>query len=91
MLSTFRKLDEVLIDPMVDEGLYREMIGFFADWVADRAVRMIEAGADVVEIGGNMAGSAVGPAFFEKYVSLTNSASSTLSTTTGLPHLPQLR
>ncbi len=68
MLSTFRKLDEVMIDPMVDEGFYLEMISFFADWVAERAVRMVQAGADLVEIGGNMAGSAVGPSFFEKYV-----------------------
>ncbi|MHB8862822.1 MAG: uroporphyrinogen decarboxylase family protein [Pirellulaceae bacterium] len=68
MLSTFRKLDEVMIDPLVDEGFYREMIGFFADWVAERAVKMVQAGADAVEIGGNMAGSAVGPAFFESYV-----------------------
>ncbi|MHB1463465.1 MAG: hypothetical protein ACYC1M_19475, partial [Armatimonadota bacterium] len=34
MLCTFRKLDDVIIDPMVDGGLYREMIEFFAGWVA---------------------------------------------------------
>ena len=68
MLSTFRKLDDVLMDPYIDEGLYREMIDFFADWVAERAVRMVQAGADCVEIGGNMAGSGVGPTFFQEYV-----------------------
>lgn len=68
MLSTFRKLEDVMTDPVLDEGLYREMIGFFADFVASRAVRMVAAGADVVEIGGNMAGSGVSPAFFEQYV-----------------------
>lgn len=67
-LSTFRKLDDVLMDPLVDEGLYKEMIGFFAGWVADRATLMVQAGADAVEIGGNVAGSSVGPSFFSCYV-----------------------
>ena len=29
---------------------------------------MLEAGADVIEIGANMATSAVGPKYFEQYV-----------------------
>lgn len=68
MLSTFRRLDDVLMDPIVDESFYREMIGFFGDFVAERAARCITAGADAVEIGGNMAGSAVGPSFFADFV-----------------------
>ena len=31
MLNLFRRLDDLLIDPYVDEGFYREMIKYFTN------------------------------------------------------------
>lgn len=67
-LSSYRKLDDVFMDPLIDEGFYREMIEFFADRIAVQSRLMVEAGADAVEIGGNMAGSNVGAVYFGKYI-----------------------
>jgi uroporphyrinogen-III decarboxylase len=68
VLNEFRKLDSVMMDPILDEGFYREMVEFFLGWLITRSEKMIEAGVDAVEIGANMATSGVGPKFFEKYV-----------------------
>ena len=67
-LNVFRKLDYMLMDPMIDEGFYQEMIEYFLGWVVKRVKKMVAAGADVIEIGANLATSAVGPEFFKKYV-----------------------
>jgi len=67
-LNVFRKLDQVLMDPVTDEGFYREMIEFFLGWLLKRVPRWVDAGADIIEIGANLAGSSVGPRYFEKYV-----------------------
>jgi uroporphyrinogen-III decarboxylase len=68
-LNVFRKLDDMMMDPIVDEGFYREMVEYFLGWVIKRVKKMIDTGAvDVVEIGGNLATSGVGPAFYTQYV-----------------------
>jgi uroporphyrinogen-III decarboxylase len=67
-LNVFRKLDDIMMDPLLDEGFYREMIEFFLGWLIERVPKWVAAGADVIEIGANLAGGAVGPNFFEKYV-----------------------
>ncbi len=68
-LNVFRKLDDMMMDPITDEGFYREMIEYFLGWVIKRVKKMIDTGAvDVVEIGGNLATGAVGPEFFTKYI-----------------------
>jgi uroporphyrinogen-III decarboxylase len=69
ILNVFRKLDDMMMDPVLDEGFYRAMVEFFLDWVIKRVRKMLDTGVvDVIEIGGNLATSAVGPRFFEKYV-----------------------
>ncbi len=67
-VNMFRKLDDLMADPRTDEGFYRAMIEYFTDRTARQDRVLVQEGADVVEMGGNMATSAVGPKFFEKYV-----------------------
>ena len=68
VLNVFRKLDDLMMDPLLDEMFYREMVEYFLGWVIRRMYKMIAAGAEVIEIGANMATSGVGPQFFEKFV-----------------------
>ena len=67
-LNMFRKLDLLLMDPYTDEGFYRAMMDFFLAWNRPLLRAVIDAGADAVEIGGNMATSMVGPCFFSEFV-----------------------
>jgi hypothetical protein len=67
-LSQFRKLDDLFMEPIADEGWYREMMEFTVGWLIRQCKGMIAAGAELFDYGGNMATSAVGPRFFEKYV-----------------------
>ena len=66
--AQFRKLEDVMMDPIADEGFYRAMIKFLLDWQMAAYREVIAAGADGIEIGGNMATSCVGPDFFQRYV-----------------------
>jgi len=67
-VAQFRKLENVMMDPIADEGFYRAMIKFLLDWQMAAYREVIAAGADCIEIGGNMATSCVGPDFFQRYV-----------------------
>jgi uroporphyrinogen decarboxylase len=67
-LNQFRKLEDMMSDPITDEGFYRAMIGFLLDWNMAHLRDVIRAGADAIEISANLATSAVGPRFFERYV-----------------------
>jgi hypothetical protein len=67
ILGLFRKLEDVLVDPILDEGFYREMVEYFLPRLVQRAKKMIEAGADVIEVAGHWTGQ-VGPKIFQKYI-----------------------
>ena len=67
ILGLFRKLEEVLVDPILDEGFYRDMVEYFLPRLVQRAKKMIEAGADVIEVAGHWTGQ-VGPKMFQKYI-----------------------
>ena len=67
-LNAFRKLEDIMMDPLLDEGFYRDMMEFFLSWQIRRVRKWVETGADGIEVGGNLAGSAVGPGFFKQYV-----------------------
>jgi len=67
-LAQLRKLEDVMMDPLTDEGLYRVMVEFLLQWQMRLLREIIKAGADCIEIGGNMATSGVGPEFFQRYV-----------------------
>ena len=66
-LNAFRKLDELYQDPVVDEGFYREMMEYFLERTIRRDSKMVEAGADVIEVAGHWTGQ-VGPRTFQKYI-----------------------
>jgi len=66
--SLFRKLDDLYMDPILDEGFYREMMEFFLERAIRRDHKMVEAGADVIEVAGHLVGSMVGPRFASQYV-----------------------
>jgi len=67
-LAAFRKLDQAYIDPVEDEGFYREMMEYFLERTIRRDRKMVEAGADVIEVAGHLVGSMAGPQFASKYV-----------------------
>ena len=68
ILNQFRKLEDLFMDPLTDEGFYRAMIEFFLQWSMRHLREAIAAGADSIELGANLATSGVGPQFFKRYV-----------------------
>ena len=69
LARVFRSYETVLTDPISDEGFYREMMDYFTERVIERNKIIIAAGADVIEVAGNLATSGVGPRYYKKYVS----------------------
>ena len=67
-LAQFRRLEDLFVDPLADEGLYREMMEWAMDRLMRRARKIMEIGPEVLEVAGNLATSAVGPRFYTKYV-----------------------
>lgn len=67
ILGMFRKLDDILTDPLTDEGFYRAMVEFFLPRLVQRAKKMVENGADVIEVAGHWTGQ-VGPKTFQKCI-----------------------
>ncbi|MCK9618566.1 MAG: hypothetical protein M0R21_12120 [Lentimicrobiaceae bacterium] len=67
ILGLFRKLEDILIDPIQDPVFYQEMVDYFLPRLIARAKKMLEAGADIIEIGGHWSGQ-VGPDIFQKYI-----------------------
>ena len=70
LLSAYRKLDLLLMDPLLDRSFYMEAMDHFINNILKIYVKKIaEAGADLINIAGNVAtGSAVGPKYFCNYV-----------------------
>ena len=68
MTSLFHKLDDLYMAPMVDEGFYRAMMEYFLERTVRRDRKMVEAGADVIEVAGHLVGSMAGPHFAKTYV-----------------------
>jgi uroporphyrinogen decarboxylase len=67
ILGMFRKLDLILTDPLTDPVFFQEMVDYFLPRLVQRAKKMVEAGADVVEVAGHWTGQ-VGPRIFQKYI-----------------------
>lgn len=67
-LAQYRSLENLMMDPMLDEGLYREMMDWSVELVVTRVQKIMEIGTDVIEMAANLAGSAVGPKFYANYV-----------------------
>jgi hypothetical protein len=67
ILGLFRKLENILADPLEDEGFYREMVEYFLARLIQRAQKMVDAGADLIEMAAHWTGQ-VGPRTFQKYI-----------------------
>jgi uroporphyrinogen-III decarboxylase len=67
-LAQFRSLELVLMDPLTDEGLYREMMDWTFETVFKRVEKVMEYEPDVIEMAGNLATSDVGPQFYTDYI-----------------------
>jgi uroporphyrinogen decarboxylase len=66
-LNMFRKLESIMMDPMIDEGFYREMMRWVTGWNIELLKKVVRAGADSIELGGNLVTSGAGPEFFRNY------------------------
>jgi len=66
-LNMFRKLEAMMMDPMIDEGFYREMMSWITAWDTELLARAVAAGADSIELGGNLVTSGAGPDFFRSF------------------------
>jgi hypothetical protein len=59
----------VLLDPLDDEGFYRELISYFLARNLQKLGQFVAGGADFISLGGNEAnGAAVGPDFFRRHI-----------------------
>jgi uroporphyrinogen-III decarboxylase len=67
-VNQFRKLEDLMTDPLTDEAFYREMMVFFLNWNIRHLRDVAAAGSDSIEIGANLATSGVGPKFFRRFV-----------------------
>ena len=64
----YRKLEDLLMDPYLDEGFYRALMAHALEQNWSYLNVLLYNGADALAYGGNMAGGEVGPAFFEQFV-----------------------
>ncbi|MCF6334752.1 MAG: hypothetical protein L3J12_03315 [Spirochaetales bacterium] len=67
--SFFMALDQLIITPYTDFGFYKGMIEYFSGRIYNVIEQLVNAGADMVCCGGNVAnGKTAGPNFFKEYV-----------------------
>jgi uroporphyrinogen-III decarboxylase len=65
----YRKLDDLLMDPLLREEFYTRLMTYCLDRYTKFAAQVLDAGPDFVSYGGNIANAkTVGPGFFRQYV-----------------------
>ncbi len=65
----YRKVDDLLVDALTDTAFYREMMEHFLARYKLFVGALIDAGADVLSAGGNIAnGKMVSPGFFREHI-----------------------
>lgn len=65
----YRKVDDLLVDAMLDPGFYHYMMRYFLGRYKSFVQQLINAGVDVLSTGGNVGnGKIVGPDFFRTYI-----------------------
>ncbi len=69
MVSMYRKLDDLLMDPYFQVDFYGAMMDYFMDREVEVFRQYAQAGADMLSCGGNVAnGNVVGPAYFSEHI-----------------------
>lgn len=65
----YRKVDDLLVDALLDPGFYHAMMRFFLDRYKGFVQQLIAAGVDVLSAGGNVGnGKMVGPDFYRTFI-----------------------
>jgi hypothetical protein len=65
----YRKVDDLLMDALLDPGFYHAMMRYFLDRYKGFVQQLIDAGVDVLSAGGNVGnGKMVGPDFFRAFI-----------------------
>ncbi|MHB8280477.1 MAG: uroporphyrinogen decarboxylase family protein [Candidatus Humimicrobiaceae bacterium] len=67
-LNMYRNLELIMMDPYTDLGFYKAMIEYFSNRSFEIFKKMVNHGADIIEIAANLATSGVGEKFFKNYV-----------------------
>lgn len=67
-LNMYRNLELIMMDPFTDIGFYKEMIEYFSSRSFDICAKMVDHGADIIELAANLATSGVGEEYFKSYV-----------------------
>jgi hypothetical protein len=67
-LNMYRKLEDIMMDPYYDLGFYKSMVEYFSERSYKIYEKFVEHGADIIEIGANLANGSVGEKFFKEYV-----------------------
>lgn len=68
ILNWYRNLELIMMDPYTDLGFYNAMIEYFGKRSFEIYKKEVEHGADIIEIGANLAGGRVGEKFFRDFV-----------------------
>ena len=65
----YRKVDDLLVDALLDPGFYHEMMRYFLGRYKGFVQQLIDADVDVLSAGGNVGnGKMVGPDFYKQYI-----------------------
>jgi uroporphyrinogen decarboxylase len=68
-LSDLRKLDDLIIDALINPTFYNQMMEYFLKRIINHIGQIVKAGVDVLSYAGNIAsGTFVGPVFFRKHI-----------------------
>lgn len=67
-LNMYRNLELIMMDPYTDIGFYKEMIQYFSSRSFEICSKMVDHGADIIELAANLATSGVGEEYFKNYV-----------------------
>lgn len=69
MVSFYRKLDDLVMDPYINPNFYKRMMEYFSNRMLEAIRQFIQAGADVICCGGNVGNAKMaGPKFFKEFI-----------------------
>ena len=65
----YRKVDDLLVDALLDPGFYHAMMRHFLDRYKGFVQQLVDAGVDLLSTGGNVGnGKMVGPEFYRTFI-----------------------
>ena len=68
-LNNYRNLEDLLMDPLLDEGFYREMVAYFMERLSASQSQMMDAGTQIINFAMNIASAGtVSSQFFRDFI-----------------------